>query len=314
MVRLAVCVATRSRDVWPVRYDTTLKDLLWLGAPALLRQVAGAAAVSLDATEYPSTRARRPDFVARLETGGLFHLELQGAADADMAWRMLEYYGLISRQNGGTPLQQCILTLTDAAAARMPRGISHSSLEFRYDVRSFEALEPEPLLTSERADEAVLAILCRTTDIRTRVRVILERLGDLDGKARGDAITRLMILADLHDATEVVKTEVKAMPITINLWDNPVIREFVLEEVAAAKAAAAAEAAEKAAVEARAQGMAQGMAQGEAKILLRLLEHRFPGQVTETHRALVMSATSDRIEMWTDRLFDCGSVESLLAN
>jgi hypothetical protein len=289
-----------------VRYDTTLKDLLWQGAPALLRQIAGAAVVSLDATEYPSARARRPDYVARLETGAVFHLELQASADADMAWRMLEYYSLIARQNGGAPPSQCILALTDAAAERIPRGLSHSALEFRYDVRSFEALDPGPLLSSERADEAVLAILCRTTDIRKRVRSILERLGDLDDKARGDAVTRLLILANLHDVTDVVKAEVKAMPITINLMDNPVIREFVLEEVATASAAAA----EKAS----AQGMAQGMAQGEAKILLRLLEQRFPGEVTEAHRALVMSATSDRIETWTDRLFDCVSVEALLAN
>lgn len=78
-----------------MRYDTTIKDLLWRGAPALLRQLSGSSLVRIELTELPSARSRRPDLLARLSDGRLLHLELQSQADPHMAWRMLDYYGLI---------------------------------------------------------------------------------------------------------------------------------------------------------------------------------------------------------------------------
>ena len=78
-------------------YDITLKDLLGRGAPALLHQLSGSALARLEPTELPAARDRRPDLLARLTDGRLLHLELQSQSDPRMAWRMLDYYGLIVR-------------------------------------------------------------------------------------------------------------------------------------------------------------------------------------------------------------------------
>ena len=68
-----------------MQYDTTVKSLIWRGAPALLQQVAGAPVAQIEPSEYPEVRNRRPDFVATLDNGEVFHLELQAAPDPRMA-------------------------------------------------------------------------------------------------------------------------------------------------------------------------------------------------------------------------------------
>ena len=72
-----------------------------------------------------------------------------------------------------------------SAAAAMPSGIAHPTLASSFRVVSAEGLDAAPLLASDRSDDNVLAILCRTTDIRKRAREILGRLAGLDRNATG---------------------------------------------------------------------------------------------------------------------------------
>ncbi len=247
-------------------YDTTLKDLLWRGAPGLLNQLVGTTAVTITPTEFSSTRKRVPDFIADLADRRVLHLELQGDPDLRMDWRMLEYYGPIAEAKGGAPIVQIVLALTDAVAAAMPRTIEHPNLSFRFAVVSFESLDPDRLLASPRPDDHVLAILCRTDDMRARVRDILNRLTILDENERSDAVARLMILAGIKRAAAVVEEEAAAMGLEIDINENEFLRTVYDK--------------------------------GRAAPLLYVLEERFGAPVPEPIRMRIQAASVQQIARW----------------
>lgn len=269
--------------------DITLKDLLWQGAPGLLRQLTGATAAEILATEYPDVRARRPDFVARLTDGRLFHLELQSTRDPDMALRMLEYYGLISGRYGKAPVTQMVLTVSDTVARVMPRGFSHPGLDLRYGVVSFESLDAAPLLASGRADDAVLAILCRSPHIRDRIRAILMRLLVLEPPRRRDALARLMVLAGVRGLALPVQEEAKTMPLRLEIQGN----DF-LEHVFA-------------------QGEARGEARGLAHALIRQTQRRF-GPLPTAMDTRVRTASTDQLTRWLDRVIDAPTLDDVFSD
>lgn len=271
--------------------DTTLKDLLWQGAPGLLRELTGQTAAEILPTEYADTRCRRPDFVARLTDGRLFHLELQATSDADMAMRMLEYYGMISRANGGEPVTQMVLALSDAVAQRMPEAIDHPGLRLSYAVVSLESMDAGPLLASGRADDAVLAILCGSADIRDRIRAILIRLAGLETALRRDAITRLMVLAGFRRVGLTVMEEARTMAVRLDIREN----DFLMHVFS----------------EGRVEGHSEGRVEGRSEMLLRMIAHRF-GPVSEPVRARVRAADADRLDAWADGIFEATSLDDLL--
>lgn len=270
-----------------VKCDTTLKDLLWRGAPALLRQLTGQTVVQPLQTEFPETRNRHPDFLARLADQSLFHLELQGDPERRMRWRMLGYYPLISEAFGGQPVRQMVLALTDAAARSMPCSIEHPLLTFRFEVRSAAQLDAEPLLASDHPDDHVLAILCRTDDITRRVRAILERLQHLTAKERSDAVMRLLVLAGLRQAALIVKREVEALNMLINIQQNEFLKE-VFDK-----------------------GALQGKTEGKVDLLLRLLEQRFGEPVAEPYRERLTNATEQQLDRWSLAILTADSLESV---
>ena len=71
-----------------MRYDTTLKELLQDGTPQLWQELVGQSVKEYLTVELPSVQMRKPDFLARLDNGALFHLELQGSNETNMAWRV----------------------------------------------------------------------------------------------------------------------------------------------------------------------------------------------------------------------------------
>ena len=276
------------------RYDATVKSLIWHGAPALLRQIAGAAVVQIEATEYPQVRARRPDFVARLDNGEVLHLELQADPDPSMAWRMLEYFGLIAQHHGGLALRQCVLALSDDAMVRMPDGLSFPHLTYRYPVMSIEGLDADPLLDSAQPDDTVLAILCRSTDIYRRVRRILDRLRELDDAARNDAVVKLLILSDLRGMVPRVVEEVRAMAIQLDIERNTFLKGVFDQGV----------------VEGEARGKTLGRAEGLAHAVLSALRRRF-GPPAEAVIAEIRDTPPEELEGLLDRALTAETLDAV---
>ncbi|UEM01285.1 DUF4351 domain-containing protein [Skermanella rosea] len=270
-------------------YDATVKELVWAGAPALLRMLAGDRVASFLSAEFSSVRQRRPDMVAELDGGGLFHVEFQVGRE-DMAWRMLEYYALISRHHGGAPVTQLVLHLGERGEDGPP-GIRHPNLTFRYEVRYIADLDAGPLLDSPAPEDAVLAILCRCDDIRERVRCILARLAPLPRRERSDAAAKLLILSQLRRATPVVKEELETMAIQFNIKEHPYLSEVFAQGLA----------------EGKAEGREEGEAKGRAEALLRLVERRRVAVPEDTERRIRAATVAD-LDRWFDAVLDASDL------
>ena len=280
-------------------YDATVKELVWAGAPALLRMLAGARVAGFLSAEFSSVRQRRPDMVAELDGGGLFHMEFQVGRE-DMVWRMLEYYALISRHHGGAPVTQLVLHLGERGEDGPP-GIRHPNLNFRYEVRYIADLDAGPLLDSPAPEDAVLAILCRCDDIRERVRRILARLAPLPRRERADAAAKLLILSQLRRATPVVKEELETMAIQFNIKEHPYLSEIFAQGLAEGEAA----------------GREEGEAKGRAEALLRLVERRRVIVPEEAERRIRAATVAD-LDRWLDAVLDAtdltaDSLDAILA-
>lgn len=267
-----------------MRYDTTLKLLFQAPPQQLLRLLVGGQAGQMLTVEYPTVRIRRPDLVARLTDGRLYHLELQSDNDGDMRWRMLEYYGLLSQQYGQEPIQH-VLYVGEAPMCLVTR-IDHTMLSFRYEAIDTRTLDGQPLLQSPALEDNIMALLCRGGATRLVIRHILTRMATLSGIDRADALATLMILAGLRRVQPLVREEAQQMALTLDIKNNPFLRD-VFEE-----------------------GRQEGRQEGERGLLHRQLTRRF-GPLPAWAEQQLDTADAATLEQWGERLLEATALEEV---
>jgi predicted transposase YdaD len=271
-----------------MRYDTTLKTLFQAPPQQLLRLLVGGQAHEMLTVEYPTVRMRRPDLVVRLTDDRLYHLELQSDRDAEMPWRMLEYYGLLHQQYRQPPVQH-VLYVGEAPMTLVTR-IEHATLSFQYAAIDIRTLDRQPLLSSPVLEDNLLALLCRGGATRGAVRRILTRIATLSGAARTDALATLLILAGLRSVQPLVREEAQQMALTLDITNNPFLRD-VFEE-------------------GRQEGRQEGQQDGERVLLRQLLARRF-GPVPEWAEQQLANADTATLEQWGLRLLEATSLEEV---
>lgn len=55
----------------------------------------------------------------------------------------------------------------------------------------------------------------------------------------------------------------------------------------------------------------EGGQEGMKKLFIKLLERRFPNQVTFNHLQLIEEADSDSLSLWSEKLIDADSIEEV---
>jgi len=278
-----------------MHYDATFKELLHNAPRRLLELLTGSQPRELLTIEYPAVRVRRPDLVSRLADGRLHHLELFSEPDPHTHWRMLEYYFLLGRHFKEEPFQQALYVGRERAV--LTDRIEHQTLRFRYQVIDMRDFDAADLLESASLEDNLLAILYRLEDPRQAVRQILSRIGLVPGKARADAMTKLLILSRLRGLPDLVAKEERQMPIRIDsdILDDLLIRDLVRQKETAAEA----------------RGEARGEARSEISLLRRQLERRF-GPLPQSALERLEASNPATRETWALRLLDAGSLEDVL--
>jgi predicted transposase YdaD len=122
---------------------------------------------------------------------------------------------------------------------------------------------------------------------RVAIQSLLARIANLVGTARADALAKLVILAGLRRLHPVVPEEIQQMPITINIQENPFLREMFEE------------------------GRQEGRQEEAAGLLGRLLERRF-GPLPAWARQQLAAADLASLETWGLRLLEASSLEDVL--
>lgn len=282
-----------------MQFDTTLKELFQTLPYRLLEQLCGSQVVELLTVEQPSVKARRPDLVARLASGRILHLELQGDDEAGMPWRMLEYYAPLRRTHDQPPWQ-IVLYLGERQLKVAPR-IREPRLRFSYDVIDIRELDSRPLLASDSLSDNLIAILCNVADVRVASRRILKKLATLPSKQAKDAVVKLTILSKLRRAEKIVIEEVrKTMPLTReDLLELPMISELVLFGEQQAE-----ERGEK-------KGEKKGKREEARRLLSKQLEYRF-GELPDWAKQEIASADLRTLERWSLRLLKAKTLADIL--
>ncbi len=86
--------------------------------------------------------------------------------------------------------------------------------------------------------------------------------------------------------------------------------QWKAEGLLAGLAKGRAEGLEKGRAEGLEEGRAEGLEEGRARALLRLLERRF-GPLPEDQRARVLTAGSDTLDLWLDRVLDAPTPDAV---
>ncbi|MBF0537299.1 MAG: hypothetical protein HQL03_03495 [Nitrospirae bacterium] len=209
------------------RYDIVLKGLLKNVPVKFLKLLTGYEDGRFLDVQFPDIQLREPDLVIEVSDGLVFHIELQFTNDKGMPIRMLEYYTQILKHYKKEP-EQIVLYVGDGAL-RMSDRIRRRRLRFDYDVRDMREFDCRQLLESDKPEDIVLSILCRTEDIDGTVTSILGKLSLLPARQRADYVTGLLYLTNLRKIYKKVKQEVENMPITVDLANCDMYKDGLLE-------------------------------------------------------------------------------------
>lgn len=210
-----------------------------------------------------------------------------------MALRMLEYYVQLWKRYTEPPRQTVLYIGNDPL--RMPAGVDHPRLTYRYDLVDAGGLDAEELLASPSVGDNILAVLCRAPGAGERVRRIVRRLAGLEPDLRKRALRLLLVLSSIKGLAGFVGEEAKHMPVDFDIFQDKYFADLY----------------EKVLAEGMEKGRAEGRAEGRASFLLQILAERF-GPLPSWADERVKTASAEQLNAWAGRLFGASTLEDVL--
>ncbi|MES0336860.1 MAG: hypothetical protein SFH39_10990 [Candidatus Magnetobacterium sp. LHC-1] len=196
-------------------YDITLKAILKDVPKRFFKMITGFDNAKFLDAEFTSIKYRRPDLLMDMPDGSLWHFEIQAQNDSNMDWRMHDYFSMIYQEFQRPPNQ--VLIYVGDEKLRMGKGLDFNNLKYSYTVKDMKEIECSELSNSEDLSDVVLSILCRTDDVAGTLQNILTRALHLEEDALNTYVLELFNLSRLRGLSEIVRKEVKSMPVTIDL-------------------------------------------------------------------------------------------------
>jgi hypothetical protein len=145
------------------QYDKIFKENMEAALPGIMKYLLGIEVV--DTEELPDsiqhTKEREPDVLKKItdRSGATFvlQIELQLENEADMAFRMVEYYIMLARKYK-LPVRQHVVFISEERLT-MPDQLRLEHMEFRYSLLSLAKVDYRLFLKSEKPEEKILALL-----------------------------------------------------------------------------------------------------------------------------------------------------------
>ncbi|MBF0607858.1 MAG: hypothetical protein HQL61_09965 [Magnetococcales bacterium] len=213
----------KDEQLMPQTYDITLKSILKDVPKQFFRMITGFDDARFLDTHFPSVKSRHPDLLMDMPDGSLWHFEIQAQNDVSMDWRMHDYFSMIYQEFQRPPNQVLIYVGDDNL--RMGKGLDFKNLKYNYTVWDMREIDCSALSNSEDLSDVILSILCKTDDVIGTLRNILTRALHLEEDALNTYILELFNLSRLRGLSEIVKKEVKSMPVTIDLTKDALYLE-----------------------------------------------------------------------------------------
>ncbi|MBF0344012.1 MAG: hypothetical protein HQL06_07260 [Nitrospirae bacterium] len=212
-------------------YDVLLKDIIKDVPPKFLKMLTGYETGRFLDIQLPDVQVRQPDLLVEVEDGNIVHIEIQSTDDKSITGRMYEYSALINKQFNKLP-KQTLLYIGDKEIATVNR-ISSEDVNYSYRVIDIKEIDCCVLLQSDKPEDFILAILCKTDDVDGTIKTIVKRLSVMSPKDAKDYCLKLLYLSNLKKLYNKVKWEVDNMPITFDIRESEMFldgkREGILE-------------------------------------------------------------------------------------
>lgn len=211
------------------KYDVLFKHLFSMQESSLRKLVGAPGAKSLP-IEFSELFAKRADALLELD-GNLLHVEFQTKNEADLPWRMLEYYvRIINTHANGQPqmpvnLKQLVLYIGTPRTELQDR-FETQALRFRFsakDIRSFST-SSSWLIDSHLPEDWVLGVLCMDEPHHDAWIAVARKVQALRGgeEMRGRAAAQLLIAATLREVPAEWMRKLEAMTAEINIENSPI--------------------------------------------------------------------------------------------
>lgn len=178
-----------------------------------MQNVLGITAVSME--ELPDdvqhTKERKPDVLKKVtdsqENTFVLQIEFQVANEAEMVYRMAEYYVMLARKYK-LPVQQYVIFL-GKSKLKMANELQNVNFSFKYNLLEIKAISYKIFLKSNKPEEVVLAILANF-DKETPENALKSIIHRLEETTEGDLALKkyfrqLRILAQLRKLEEKLK-------------------------------------------------------------------------------------------------------------
>ncbi len=266
-------------------YDLTLKKLLKDIPVELLKILTGFDTGKFLDIALVNIQYRFPDLIIELPDNSILHIEIQSASDSTMLMRMYLYSALIFSQYRKLP-RQIVLYV-----GNKPHNMENKIGTYSYEIIDIRDINCSELLQSNKPEDVVLALLCKSENMDVTISKIVEKLSTLPAKTRNDYFVKLLNLAELRKLSEKVNQEVKKMPITIDVRESALFKEGLLE------------------------GERKGLLEGERRGLLEgiegMLELKFGLTGLELMNMVRAINTVDKLEVFRNLIKKAGSVDEL---
>jgi predicted transposase YdaD len=293
-----------------MKYDIALKSLLQTSGLTILEQLAGVRLVRWLNVELPEVRMPHLDLLAETAARDLLHFELQSNNDSGMPLRMAEYALAIYRQYGRFP-RQFVLYVGQPRLSMRPE-LRGPFLHFWYTAVDIREMDPGQLLNSPAPGDNILAILADVNTPEKTVREVLKRITRLPPAEQPKQLQILMILSGLRGLGKLIQSEVKRMPITVDL--DEVFGDYILERAdlyrEQGREQGLEQGREQGLEQGREQGLEQGREQGQVSLLHRQMANRF-GPIPAWAEDRLKALPREKLEDLAVRLLNANSLEDL---
>jgi hypothetical protein len=286
------------------KFDITLKELLKDIPAKFLKIISGFETGKFLDTQLTNVTLLLPDLLIELPDLTLLHIEIMSNPEK-MLKRMFVYNALIFNDFDRLP-RQILLYVGDK-----PLNIENTMGDYSFEIINIKDINCAELLESDKPEDIVLAILCKSGNMDVTIAKILEKLSVLPIKERKDYILKLFYLSDLRKLYNKVRQEVEKMPITIDLADSDIYKEGLFE----GKQEGLYEGKQEGLFEGKQEGLYEGERIGKMAGLLEgiegMLELKFGLAGLELMNMVRVLNTINKLEEFKNFIKKAGSVDEL---
>jgi hypothetical protein len=173
------------------------------------------------------TIERKPDFLKKVihqdfSKDYILQIEFQLEDDAEMVYRMSEYFTMLLRKYK-LPIKQYVFFI-NTKPPTMPTNLQLDDLQFKFYLQNLQNIDYQLFTQSDKPEEVILAILANFGNDKSEdvIKIVFQRLKTLptDTLKREKCLRQLEILSKLRNLQKEIIKQLEIMALTYDLEND----------------------------------------------------------------------------------------------